>query len=287
LADEPVGSPVRRPRLIVTRPAAEADAWVQALSARGWPALSWPLIDIGPPRDSAVLAALREARSTWTGFDALMFVSAAAVHHFFFEGVAPAPGDAAVRTRFWCPGPGTARALSEALMREGLDASRIDTPPSDARQFDSEHLWPVVEHQVFMGFRLLVVRGHSTDSDTGKQAAASGSGREWLMERCREKGAQVSALAAYGRLAPEWGPGQKALAMQATGPDHLWLFSSSEAVSHLLSLLPGTDWTLARALCTHERIARTARDAGFGRVLTSRPDLDDVLRTLESAQETS
>ncbi|MGM9428004.1 uroporphyrinogen-III synthase [Hydrogenophaga sp. MI9] len=275
--------PTRWSRVFVTRPRDEGSAWVDALRERGWPALSLPLIDIGAPRDPAALAALAQARVDWPEKDALMFVSAAAVQHFFAERPT-AFRHSGSRTRFWSPGPGTARALARALAPLGVAASRIDAPPADAAQFDSEHLWPVVEAQVHPGLRLLVVRGASTSADGEAAGGATGSGREWLLDRCREKGALVERCVAYERHAPRWSDAQRAEALAGTEADSLWLFSSSEAVAHLVAALPAADWSHAQALCTHERIAQAARDAGFGSVFSSRPALDDVLRSLESLQ---
>jgi uroporphyrinogen-III synthase len=276
--------PARWSRVIVTRPADEAAGWVRALCERGWPAVALPLIDIGPPRDPESLDALQRARADWPSFDALMFVSAAAVQHFFAGNSPWAESRPGHRTRFWAPGPGTARALADALARRGVEASRIDAPPADAAQFDSEHLWPVVRDQVREGLRLRVVRGASTGSDGTPQGGVAGSGREWLMARCRERGAWVEACVAYERRAPAWTALQREVALAASGPDSLWLFSSSEAIDHLHAALPSTDWSQAQALCTHRRIARTARAIGFGHVIDSRPALDDVLRALESAR---
>ena len=276
--------PARWSRVIVTRPADEASVWVRALCERGWPALALPLIDIGPPRDPETLDALQRARADWPSWDALMFVSAAAVQHFF-DGHSPwAESRPGQRPRFWAPGPGTARALADALARRGVDASRIDAPPADAAQFDSEHLWPVVRDQLHEGSRVRVVRGASTSDDGPPQGGAAGSGREWLMARCRERGARVEACVAYERRAPAWTGLQREEALAATGQDSLWLFSSSEAIDHLHAALPSADWSRAQALCTHGRIARTARAIGFGHVIDSRPTLDDVLCALESAR---
>lgn len=271
--------PSRWSRVIVTRPVGEAGAWVAALQARGWAAHSLPLIDIGAPRDPQVLARLRDAQAHWSRWDALMFVSAAAVQHFF-DGVVPDAGTHRAGTRFWAPGPGTARTLSMALQRLGLGPERIDQPPADALQFDSEHLWPVVSSQAKPGARLLVVRGVSTSADGVPTGGTEGSGREWLMEQCRARGAAVEVCAAYERHAPRWTPSDRALAEQ----DALWLFSSSEAVAHLRTAMPAADWSRAGALCTHERIAAAARAAGFVHVYTSRPSLPDVLVALESVR---
>lgn len=268
----------------MTRPADEAATWVDALGERGWPALTLPLIDIGPPRDPETLIALQRARRDWSDHHALMFVSAAAVQHFFGGDSPVARPPAGNRTRFWAPGPGTARALALALAPLGVDASRIDAPAADAAQFDSEHLWPVVRDQVHEGIRLLVVRGASIGGDEAVKVGLTGSGREWLMTECRTRGAQAEACVAYERHAPAWTFLQRSQALAATGRGSLWLFSSSEAVAHLRGALPSADWSRASALCTHHRIAQTAQAIGFGQVIDSRPALDDVLRALESAQ---
>ena len=78
---------------------------------------------------------------------------------------------------------GTAKVLEQA----GLAASAIDSPPADARQFDSESLWAVVAPQIRPGDRVLIVRGASLHSTTDSQ----GSGREWLSSQLRSLGAQV------------------------------------------------------------------------------------------------
>ena len=292
LGSEALGAPsapidaVRWSRLFVTRPAAEAQAWVQSLRSQGWPALALPLIDIVEPQDKPTRAALTHARAHWADWDALMFVSAAAVNHFFSPSMPvstrPLPG-----TRFWAPGPGTARALARALAPLGLDASHIDAPPDDAAQFDSEHLWPVVADQVRAGHRLLVVRGASEGSPATVPTDLAGRGRDWMIQRCEAHGSSVQACVAYERHAPTWTDRQRAEAEAGAAPGSLWLFSGSEAVHNLTVTLPGRDWSHATALCTHDRIAATARAAGFGRILVGRPALADVLRTLESVQSHS
>lgn len=271
--------PVRVERLIVTRPAAEAAQWVQALQACGWPAHALPLIDIGEPTSPEARSALQTWRAGWQRADALMFVSGAAVSHFFAEGVALAT--APVNTRFWAPGPGTARQLAQALAALGVAGDRIDSPPEDAAQFDSEHLWPVVAPQVRAGSLVLIVRGLSVDAPAGAGSVA-GNGRDWLIHQCETAGAQVEGCIAYERRPPVLREGDEQRMLEATKAGSVWLFSSSEALATLRLLHPQAQWGAATALVTHPRIAQAAREAGFGRVIESRPSLDDVLRALES-----
>ena len=274
-------APGRVARLIVTRPAAEVDQWVQALSAQGWPAQALPLIEIGEPTSAHAREALRAWRAAWAQVDALLFVSGAAVSHFFAQGVAARPS-AAFNTRFWAPGPGTARQLEQAIGALGIGPERIDSPPADAAQFDSEHLWPVVAPQVVPGSRILIVRGSSSTDAPAPEGAVPGHGRDWLIRQCEARGATVEGCVAYERRPPVLDDGARALVGQATGPGSVWLFSSSEALAALCAVQPSARWTEATALVTHPRIAQAARAAGFGSVIESRPSLPDVLRALES-----
>ena len=274
-------------RLMVTRPEADAQVWTRSLVDRGWPAQALPLIAIKPPREPDVQQALSRARTQWQTWDALMFVSGAAVKHFFSNGVPSQTMAEPLRTRFWAPGPGTARALAQALAAHGVEAGRVDTPASDVPQFDSEALWPVVRGQLRPGSRVLVVRGASDLRD--EQAAQPdewptqpGNGRDWLMAQCQAAGAEVQACVAYERCAPDWKPAELAHATAAAAAGSLWLFSSSEALLYLQQALPITDWSSSSALVTHPRIAQAARSAGFLDVQESRPSLDDVVRALKS-----
>jgi uroporphyrinogen-III synthase len=105
-------------------------------------------------------------------------------------------------------------------------------------------------------------------------------GREWLAERIVHAGGSVDFVVSYQRSAPIFSAVDQALAQQAATDGSVWLFSSSEALTHLVNKLPGQSLAGARALATHPRIAQAAKDAGFGRVLVSRPTLADVMACL-------
>jgi len=271
--------PARLSRLIVTRPEPEAQRWVDALCQRAWPAHALPLIEIGEPSDAAILMALQTWRQQVFQADAAMFVSGAAVTHFF-AGMDPAHVTALLAagqasTRFWAPGPATAAALQEA----GVPVDRIDAPAQDAPQFDSETLWPIVASQLHVGAVVLIARGMSSGAPGD---IVAGSGRDWLIQQCLAAGARVQACVAYERRTPVWTAAQQALALAAVGPDAAWVFSSSEALANLHTLMPQADWQHTMALATHPRIAQSAQAAGFGHVVTSRPALRDVMLALES-----
>lgn len=253
------------PRVIVTRPASEAARWVAGLGEHGIAAEALPLIDIVPEPMAGDLA---RVRGQLREHDVAMFVSGNAVTGFLPEGAAPAPAE--VATRAWSPGPGT----TAALRRAGWPAGRIDEPAPDAAQFDSESLWAQVHGQVRPGLRVLIVRGGDAQ---GRVA-----GRDWLAAQLAERGARVEQVVAYRRAPPLWDQARRVQAAQAATDGSLWLFSSSEAIANLCAGLPAQDWSAARALATHPRIAQAARDAGFGAVHETRPALDAVVASIES-----
>ncbi len=250
-------------RVVLTRPAEEAARWARDLQQRGHDPLVLPLIAIGPPPQPQALAT---AWAQLADCAAAMFVSATAVRGFFEGRPRPWPPGC----RAWAPGPGTAAALQQA----GVPAAQVDSPAAASEQFDSEALWPVVQDQARHGARVLLVQG------AGESGPAMG--RPWLADRLAARGVHVDAVAAYRRVLPAWSELQVGQARAAAADGSVWLFSSSEAVRNLLQLVPGTGWKAARAVATHERIARAAREAGFGVVCPSRPSVDAVSATLES-----
>ena len=271
-------------RVIVTRPERDASRWVHALQQHGLQAEALPLIDIAALPDSGDL---RQAWREIGGYAALMFVSANAVDCFFASNEAPAlierakaainfvansASTGATSPRFMAPGPGTVAALRHA----GVPDAQIDAPAADAGQFDSEALWAVVSHLPWRGRRVLIVRGQSA----GAGVATGTTGRDWLAQQLQTAGAQVDVVAVYQRRAPVFTAPQRQLLAAAAHDGSVWLFSSSEALAHL----PPQDWSQARAVATHPRIAKAVRAAGWAVVAESRPALEDIVASIESIQ---
>ena len=182
----------------------------------------------------------------------------------------------------WATGPGT----RDALLAQSVPADLIDSPAADAVQFDSEALWSRVQHQVKPGDKVLIVRGSSSNTKDA-EGAESGrmNGRPWLADQLTAAGVRVDVVVSYQRSAPVFDAAQMALMVQAATDKSVWLLSSSEAVANLRTvsgLALDLNWSKARAIATHPRIAQAARDAGFGVVYESRPLLVDVAASIES-----
>ena len=273
-------------RVIITRPAGDAPAWVDALQAAGHQALALPLIEVGPARH---LQPVLQAWAQWSEWQAVMFVSAQAVRYFFDSQPAALRADAGQVTsptwangpRCWATGPGTHKALLQA----GVPEACIDSPAADAAQFDSEALWQRVSAQVQAAKPVLIVRGHDvleTRTPAEPSNAQVGTGRDWLAQQLQAAGASVEFVVAYERHASVWSAEQKVQACEAATDGSVWCFSSSQAIHNLGQNLPAQSWAKARCIATHPRIAQTAQALGFGEVQMSKPSLADVLVSLES-----
>ncbi|NMM05895.1 MAG: uroporphyrinogen-III synthase [Polaromonas sp.] len=277
--------------VIVTRPARDAQRWVQQLQQNGFSAEAFPLIEIAPADDPADVQALARAWQRLSDYAAYLFVSGNAVTYFFkgkealdqqlwAQAAINSIADKSPGLRCMAPGPGTVAALRAV----GVPAGQIDAPAADAQQFDSEALWDTVGRRDWRGRRVLIVRGASAASDAG--AAAPSAGRDWIAQQWRAAGAQVDFVGVYQRRAPALTQAQAERARAAGADGSVWLFSSSEAVANLASLpsLAGTDWSGARAVATHPRIVDAVRAAGWGVVVASRPALQDISATLRSIE---
>ena len=248
-------------KVLVTRPATQAEEWVLQLRAKGIDAAALPLISISPAINTmpVVLAWVRLATR-----NLVVFVSPNAAEQFF--AVKPAG-------MFWpagvlaaSPGPGT----SQTLVKLGVPRDKIIEPAPDSAQFDSESLWVQLSTRDWKGASVLLVRGDG--------------GREWLADQLTAQGAQVAKLVAYHAVPPKFAKPQRALlnAALAFPQHHLWLFSSSEAVTHLAAAVTFGNWNKAWAVTTHPRIAARAQELGFSNVVQTRPAVDAVAACIQS-----
>jgi len=250
--------------VLVTRPAAQAGAWVDRLRAAGVDARALPLLAIEPADEPADRAALHAAWRGLPGRALVMFVSPNAVDGFF--GAQPDGLRWPDGLRAGATGPGTV----ESLRRAGVPAPACVAPAGPP--YDSAGLWAQLDAEPWGGRSVLVVRGDG--------------GRDEFAQSLRAAGAGVDFVQAYRRAVPRWSAAERALADAAVAAPqrHVWLLSSGEAVGHLARLLPQAPWAQARALASHERIAARARDAGFGLVTEAPPTIEAVIAALHGLE---
>jgi len=237
MPDEPAGR-----RLLVTRPARQAEALARSLRRAGHRPVLLPLLEIRP---------LNPDRPAFRSGDILIFVSPSAVHHGLAH-LGPLPPEVVMAT----VGKGTARALEAALGRAP------DICPRE--RFDSEALLAEPALADVAGRRVFIVRGHG--------------GREILARGLTERGAQVRYLEVYERrpLAVA-APLNRLLADDAL--DAI-LVTSREILDHLLEqTAPPNRARLfdLPLLVIHPRQAEHARQLGFRRILTATDGSDGAI----------
>jgi uroporphyrinogen-III synthase len=137
-------------------------------------------------------------------------------------------------------------------------------------------LWQIVRPQLSAATQVLFVRGGDADGQP--------AGRDWLAAQVAAAGAQQQTVVAYRRVQPAWGDDERRTALAAAHDGSVWLFSSSQAIGNLRQALPQANWSGARAIATHPRIAQRASEAGFGQVLHSSAEFDAMVASIESFQ---
>lgn len=244
--------PLAGARILVTRPARQAEGFVARIAALGGSALVFPAIAILPPADSAPLARVHAALAE---YDYAVFVSANAVEY----GVPDRHRWPVALTAF-APGPGTAQALFD------VGIGNVRWPES---RFDSEGLLALPEFADVRGKRVIVFRGDS--------------GREHLAATLRMRGAQVECVACYRRARPESG---------AAGLDEAFVehridavtITSSEGLGNLWQIVDEDTrraWRERPTFAPHPRIAAHARTLGLHVIETAGSDAGLIAGLLE------
>lgn len=229
-------------RVLVTRPAGQADGLIRALREAGWQTRHLPLLYIEPiePLD----AVTRQRILDLDRYDHLIFVSANAAR-IGCERIEELWPQWPAGQRYWAVG----RSTAQVLARAGLTATR---PGSD---MSSEGLLALPGLVEVRGQRCLLVRGEG--------------GRTMIADTLRERGAEVDDLCCYRR-----GPvahDEKELAALREGSPDLVLVSSGEGLERLSGLLKPREHTnLADAtlLVPSARVATVAERLGWRDVQT-------------------
>ncbi|MDB5839883.1 MAG: uroporphyrinogen synthase [Herminiimonas sp.] len=231
--------------VVITRPAAQAEALAARVRALGREAVVFPLLEIHPLPDQRPLQA---ALAGLADYSLVAFVSPNAI-------------DAAFAARPQWPAHPTLAVVGEgsraALARHGMtETNATIISPRDAQRTDSQTLLAVLDVAALRGKRVLIVRGET--------------GRELLADALRAAGAQVTQVAAYRRTAPRLDTARRAQLLSLLDSESSWIVTSSEALRILLDMVreAATADGVAKMqhkklIIPHVRIAETARALGF------------------------
>lgn len=247
-------------RVLVTRPAHQAEALCRLIAAAGGEPVRLPTIEIAPPADPGALA---HTLGRLERFDLAIFISQNAVRGALAQLRGPLPAALTLAA----VGEGTQRALAAAGYGSVL---------APAERYDSEGLLALPAMQEVRGRRILILRGDG--------------GRELLAATLRERGAEVTYAECYRRQLPA-APDPATLARLVAGTIDVAVVTSSEGLANLLTL--GGAAARARLLATPlvvvgTRQAQAARTLGFHAAIevAARADDDAILAAVRAWQAT-
>lgn len=234
--------------VLVTRPARQATALVQAIRAAGGEAFEFPALDV----EALPLDALSEPLARLAAADIVIFISPNAAQF----------GMAAIRAGSMLPeavevfavGSGTARAL------RAQGGGGVITPDGQ----DSEALLALPKLNAVAGKQVVIVRGVG--------------GRALLADALAARGAQVTFMECYRRVRPQ-ADAAPLLARWHAGGIAAVTVTSAETLHNLAALLGEAGMPLLAAtplFAPHEKIAEAARRFGIAQVIAT-PGGDDGL----------
>lgn len=248
-----IDKPLAGCRVLVTRPASQADELVQAIEDAGGEAIRFPVIAV-TGRDSNEIS--REFAAMPVP-DIVIFVSRNAVGY----GLDAVRGCGA---RMAAIGPSTSAALEAA----GIE---VDIRHGDG--FNSEQLLTHPDLQDLEGRRILIVRGER--------------GRELLGATLGRRGAQIHYLAAYRRTLYRPSDAQVAALDAAWRRGQIDCVSvmSVETLQNLLAVLPPTALAALRKtplVAPGKRVIQTASELvpGIPAITASGPTAADMVHAL-------
>ncbi|HWR88433.1 MAG TPA: uroporphyrinogen-III synthase, partial [Acidiferrobacterales bacterium] len=152
---------LRGVRVLVTRPAHQAETLVQKIEAAGGEAVRLPTIEIVAPANPVVLHAVLDRLSE---FAFAIFISPNAVRQFL--PIVRARGGVPSGLQLAAVGQGTLRTLND----EGFD--KVLAPPE---RFDSGALLELLPSAVVAGKDVLIVRGEGGHKLLGESLSARGA----------------------------------------------------------------------------------------------------------------
>lgn len=226
-------------RVLVTRPAAQAQSLIQHIERAGGATIHFPTLEIVAAHDNPEL---ERVLANVARFDYAIFISPNAVTHGL--GRFKARGDLPAHLTVAAIGRGTARALTDA---------GIVNPITPADGADSEALLRRPELQRVSGKRVVIFRGEG--------------GRALLGDTLQTRGAQVEYAECYRRVRPSADARPLNARLCANGIDIVTV-TSVESLRNLDALL---DDNARACLCRLPIVVVGARQAEACRTLGIQP----------------
>ncbi len=230
-------------KIVVTRPAHQAQNLCARIEAAGGRALLFPVIEIAETEDKQ---ALTDCIKRLDEIDTAVFVSANAVNKALPQILAER--ELPARLKLAAVGQSTARALAA----QGVQPALVPD-----KQFNSEGLLALdaLQAHAIRGRQLVIFRGEG--------------GRELLADTLKQRGAQVSYVNVYRRVKPRvnfsefpWISQEENPKAAGNGVDII-IVTSGEGLENLFDLLRSPAWLLRKKLLViSERMRALAQSLG-------------------------
>jgi uroporphyrinogen-III synthase len=239
-------------RVVITRPADQADALKKQLQDVGASVIHLPLLEIkslDSQHDAEIIQKTRHAIQQLDQFHKIIFISTNAVRYALplLENNWP---QWPLGLQWYGIGVATQNALNHELEKTGSNVAAAS--PSD-NAMTSEALLSLPIFAELHQQRILIVQGDG--------------GRGLLAEVFKQRGAQVETLICYRRAKPELLNEQWSV-LDVPSIDAI-LISSGEALHNLLQLPDLQSCKKALIILPSERVATIARQAGFVRCVVA------------------
>jgi len=252
------------PRVVITRPLAQAAPLAQRVTALGRETVLFPLLEIHPLPDTTPL---RAALDDVHNYALAAFVSPNAIDATFALLTAwPREVPLAIM------GEGSRAALA----RHGVTPDNATIfSPRDTGRTDSQTLLAALDLPALRGKQVLILRGET--------------GRELLADALRAAGVGVTQVAAYRRCAPVLDPARRVELAALLDHADDWIVTSSEALQVLMQMTAEVGGAAGvakmqqqRLIVPHVRIQETAAALGFARVTLTASGDEGLLAALQS-----
>ena len=244
-------------RVVVTRPAHQAEPLCQMIEQAGGTAIRLPVIEIAPPSD---IQSAQEKLGRLKDFSIVIFTSANAVDGLF--KLAPASFSWPQKIQVAAIGKRTSSALR-------AHSISVDIVPEQG--FNSESLLKHPVMNAVSGKKIMLFKGEG--------------GRELLAQALIQRGATVEGVDLYRRKRPNEGLRNIQRAGKSGSID-LFIVTSNEGLRNLLEMATETEqkWLLRTELVViSERTAQFAKTLGFSQqpVVANEASDEGLLNSIE------
>lgn len=250
--------------VVITRPLAQADALAAQVAVMGRAPVIFPLLDIAPVADSAVL---QDRLSALDRYAMAVFVSPNAIDAVF-PFIPAWPREVAIGI--------IGEGSRLALQRHGVDDGNATIyAPRHRERMDSRELFKALDLERLHARRVLIVRAQA--------------GNELLTGMLRARRIEVDHVTAYQRLLPHIDAARAEQLRGLIEADSDWIVTSSEALRNLLDItaeMLGGEYVVKlqrnTIIVSHQRIAETAQALAFSRVTMAGSGDERLIAALQS-----